>query len=185
MAVALFRGSDLILIEGAEVDAKLTESHRFSATPTTFAIENGAVASDHIVESPDTLEITWVMGNIDGDGQSFGSRAATLLETLKSRISSRSLYQVVTRHMLYPSMAITAVQADHMGPFTGGLRGRISFQSVSQALLERVSVPAGIINGDRSKTASSQTDQGRTTAKEPSAADQTKARPSFLKQLAG
>ncbi len=166
MSVALFGGNDLILLEGAEVDGKLGEFHSFSAAPTNFAIEDGANSTDHIVEQPDKLQVKWIMSNLDAQGSSYGNRAALLLETLRSRIKARKLWQVVTRHRLYPSMAVVDVQAEHTGPFTGALRGTISFQEVPKDKLERVKVPAAQV---KRKAASSQVNSGRVEPKEPTA----------------
>jgi len=177
MTVALFGGNNLILIEGAEVDGKQSELHGFSAAPTNFAIEDGSNSTDHIVEQPDKLTIKWVMSNLDDQGASYGNRAALLLETLRLRIKERKLWQVVTRHRLYPSMAVVDVQAEHTGPFTGALRGTIGFQEVPLDKLERVKVPAAQV---KRKSASSQVNSGRVEPKEPTAPQR-----SVLSQLFG
>lgn len=176
MAVALFSGNNLqVITDGPEVDMKTGEFHNFSASPTNYTIESGSTASDHIIENPDTLEVYWVMSNLDQDGQSYGNRAATLLDALRAKIKERGLYEVVTRHRTYPSMAITAVSAEHTGPFTGALRGRISFQEVPLALLERTVVPESKLTSSVKKTASTQTNAGRVEASAPTNADKKAA----------
>lgn len=176
MAVALFSGNNLqVITDGPEVDLKTGEYHNFSASPTNYTIESGATAADHIVENPDTLEVYWVMSNLDQDGQSYGNRAATLLDSLRTKIKERGLYEVVTRHRTYPSMAITAVSAEHTGPFTGALRGRIAFQEVPQALLERTTIPEAKLSKPVKKTASTQTNAGRVEATAPTTADKKAA----------
>ena len=176
MAVALFSGNNLeVIVGGPEVDVKTGEFHTFSATPTNFTIESGASASDHIVESPDSLEISWVMSNLDTAGQSYGNRAATLLDALYTKIKARGLYEVVTRHKLYPSMVITQVLADHIGPFSGGLRGRVIFQAVNRRTLDRATIPDTQPEPSVSKTASTQTNSGRVEATTPTDADKQKA----------
>lgn len=176
MAVALFSGNSLqVISDGPEVDLKTGEFHRFSASPTNFTIESGAVAADHIIENPDTLEVYWIMSNLDQDGQSYGNRAATFLDALRTKIKARELYEVVTRHRIYPSMAITDVSAEHVGPFTGSLRGRIAFQEVNQTLLERTIVPETKPQASVKKTASTQTNSGRVEATTPTDADKKAA----------
>lgn len=176
MAVALFSGSNLqVISDGPEVDMKGGEYHSFSSTPTRYTIENGSTASDHIIENPDNLEVTWSMSNLDEDGTSYGNRAATLLDSLRTLIKARGLYEVVTRHRIYPSMCIEAVLADHVGPFSGGLRGRIIFSEVPRATLERATVPEGMLSRSVSKTASSQTNGGRVDAQSPTDADREQA----------
>lgn len=176
MAVALFSGQNLqVVSDGPEVDLKSAEYHSFSCTPTRFTIENGSTASDHIIENPDGLEVAWTMSNIDDDGTSYGNRAATFLDSLRTLIKARQLYEVVTRHRIYPSMAMEAVLADHIGPFSGGLRGRIIFSEVPRATLERATVPESMLSSSVSKTASTKTDAGRVETKEPTAADTERA----------
>jgi hypothetical protein len=180
MAVALFGGNDLILLDDVEVDGRIGEFHSFQAQPTQFAIEAGAMAADHIMEQPDTLEIAFVMSNLDEQGSSYGNRAATLVDALRSRLKKRDLWQVVTRHRLYPSMAVTAVRIEHTSPLAGGVRGRISFQEVNRDRLTRVKLPVSRV--PRAKTAASQTDQGRVEPKTPTDAEKNR---SVLKQLKG
>lgn len=185
MAVALFSGNNLrIISDGPEVDLKSGEFHRFSASATNFTIESGASSADHIIENPDNLEVYWTMSNLDSDGQSYGNRAATFLDAIHSLIKERGLHEVVTRHRTYPSMAIIDVSAEHTGPFTGSLRGRIAFQEVPLALLERTVVPESKTAKAVSKTASTQTNSGRVEAKTPTEADKkSAARGSVLSQI--
>lgn len=184
MAVALFSGETLrILSDGPEVDGKSGEFHTFSATPTNYTIENGSASADHIIENPDGLEVSWVMSNLDESGQSYGNRAATFLEGMRTLIKQRGLHEVVTRHQTYPSMAIVAVNAEHIGPFTGALRGRVSFQQVNTTTLQRTTVPESRPKGAAKKTASTQTNSGRVEAKTPTEADKKNSSGSVLSQI--
>lgn len=172
MAIALFGGNDLVLIDGVEVDTRVGEFHSFAAQPTNFAIESGATAADHIVEQPDQLEIAFVMSNLDEPGSSYGNRAAVLTDALRSRLKRRELWEIVTRHRLYPSVAITSIRLEHTGPFSGALRGRISFQEVNRDRLTRVKLPA---SRTPRKTASSQVDAGRVEPKTPTPAEKQRS----------
>lgn len=177
MAVALFSGDNLrVLSDGPEVDGKNGEYHAFSATATNYTIEDGSAATDHIIENPDGLEVSWVMSNLDDDGQSYGNRAAALLDGLRTLVKQRGLHEVVTRHRTYPSMAIIGVSAEHVGPFTGALRGRIVFQEVNVKTLERTTVPESRPAPKVQKTASTQTNSGRVEPKEPTEADKKSAK---------
>ena len=180
MTVALFGGNDLVLLDGAEVDGRTGEFHTFQAQPTAFAIESGASAADHIYEQPDQLEISFIMSNLDEQGRSYGNRAAVLVDALRTRLKRRELYEVVTRHRLYPSMAVVAVRLEHVSPFAGGLRGRIAFQEVNRDRLTRVKLPVSRV--PRAKTAASQTDLGRVEPKTPTPAEKQR---SMLSQLMG
>lgn len=188
MAVALFSGNNLqIISDGPEVDLKSGEYHAFSATPTNYTIESGAVASDHIIENPDGLQVEWMMSNLDESG-SYGNRAAALLDGLRTLIKQRGLYEVVTHHRIYPSMAIIGVSAEHVGPFTGALRGRVTFQEINRDTLERTIVPESRPKKEVKKTASTQTNAGRVEPKTPTDADKNAAgkgtgKPSLASQI--
>lgn len=181
MSVVLFGGDERILLDGVEVDAKMGEFHSFTASPTNFAIEDAATSTDHIVEQPDTLEVSFVLANYDDDGSSYGNKAAVALDALRQRLKDRQLYQVVTRHRLYPSMAVTSLKVENTSPFSGTLRGRMSFQEVNRARLSRVKLPAALV--PRKPTAASKTDAGRVDAKEPTPADKKVTKQSTLSQL--
>ena len=164
MTVALFGGTDLVIIEGAEVDCRSGEFHTFGAQASTFAIESGAVITDHIIEQPDAVSISWVISNLDEQGSSYGTRAANALDALRTRIKSRKLWQLVTRHRLYPSVVILGVTAENIGPFTGALRGKINFQEVVLVPLDRVKLPASKV---KNKSAATKVEAGRQEPQPP------------------
>lgn len=175
MTIALFGGTDLVIVEGAEVDGRLGEFHTFSAQATTYATESGALVSDHVAEQPDQLSVSWIVSNLDAQGSSYGTRAANVLDALRTRLKARKRWQVVTRHRLYPSMVIVGVTAENVGPFTGALRGRITFQEVPEVALERVTLPASRVGR---KGAASKVEAGR---QQPQPIES----PSLLRQLTG
>lgn len=181
MSVSLFSGNEQILLDGIEVDVKTGEFHSFSASVTQFAIESGAIAADHIVEQPATLEIPFKISNRDEAGRSYGTRAATIFSSLEQRLRRRQLYEVVTRHRLYPSMAIVSLKMENVSPFTGAISGRISFQEVNRDRLNRVRLPVARV--PRKRTASSQQDAGRVDGKTPTDADKKNTRASLLSQI--
>jgi hypothetical protein len=170
MTVSVFAGNDLVLFDGIEVDARVGEFHSFSATVSRFALESGAPSADHIVASPDRLDVVFSMTNLDPEGV-YGTRAATVLDNLRQRLKGRQLYEVATRHRLYPSMAVTAITAENSGPFGGALEGvRVTFEEVNRVTLERIRTaePAR-------ETATKQTNAGRVQPKEPTPAQADKA----------
>lgn len=148
MAVGIFVDSLLGLITDVEVDAKFTEEHGATATPATFALENGAVVSDHIILNPITLAITYELNNQDFSGYAYGIRAATLFNILRLNMNKRQLYTVVTRHRLYLNMAIIDLPATHAAPFTGTLTGTVKFQQINEPSLQSVEIPTSQLAQD-------------------------------------
>jgi len=152
MSIGIFSSALLGVIAGATVDAKPAEQHNLTATPANFAIEDGSTVTDHIVLNPATIEIPWVLSNQDTSfgttGSSYGIRSATLYNVLRENLSSRTLYTVVTRHVLYQNMALVEIPADHTAPKQGTLEGTAKFQQINQPSLQNVKIPTSQLAQD-------------------------------------
>lgn len=182
MAVAIFAGNELVLVDGIEVDAKQGEFHDITATPTKFAVESGAQSADHIVLEPDKVEVAFSLSNRDDTGGSYGSRAATTFDNLRAKLKSRGLFQVVTRHRLYTNMAITRISGSNEAPFSGAMNARVAFEAIGIDQLQRAKVPTPA-------TGKKQTNAGRVQPKEPTAQQSAQsgaaaAKSSGLRQIA-
>lgn len=146
MGVSIFTNTLLNLIGVVPVDTKTYESHSPTATVANFALEKGAVVSDHIILNPFVLEIEFILGSQDlpfggfGTGSAYGLRAALLYNLLVNQLEKRTLYTILTRHRLYTNMAFTELPAEHTGPFEGQLIARAKLQQISKASLANVDV---------------------------------------------
>ena len=174
--VAIFNSGDIELVANVPVDQITGEFHSASANPTSFAVESGAQLSDHIVLDPDTVEISWMISNIDDGFTAYGTRAATDFEKIKNALSSRQLYDVVTRHYLYTDMVMTSIGAETTSPFIGQLVGRVAFQKFNQVSIEAVTIEQ--LSSSAQQTAGKQVDAGKVEA-----AANEETNKSFLKQL--
>lgn len=164
---SIFGESTLILVDDVEVPVRNGEYHTWGAQPTRYGIESGAAASDHIVELPDAVEITWVVGNAEDEGAVMGTTAGAVMQSLHEAMKRRELYDVVTQHMLYTSMAFVDARIDHISPYTGQITGRVAFEHIPQLKLERIQLPESSIGDGRKKSASTQVDGGRVDTKKP------------------
>jgi len=150
MSVGMFASSLFGFIAKIPVDARRTERHRLSATPSDFALEDNSVASDHIVLNPDSIEISFELNNQDllvpvvnqsvGSG-SYGIRSATLYNLLRLQLENRTLFTIITRHYIYLQMAMIELNVDHVAPDRGTLRGEAKFRRIRLTNLQSVSVP--------------------------------------------
>lgn len=166
MAVGIFASSLFGFIAQVPVDARMSERHRLSATPSQFALEDNSVVSDHLILNPDTVAITFELNNQDlllpilntslGSG-SYGIRSATLYQLLRERLNSRQLFTIVTRHNIYTSMALVELNADHVSPGRGTLRGVAKFQRMRLTSLETVSIPTSQLAQDGTQYKASST----------------------------
>lgn len=174
--VAIFNTGNVELVANVPVDQITAEFHSASANPTTFAVESGAQLSDHIILDPETVEVNWMISNLDDGFTAYGTRAATNFEKIKNALSSRQLYDVVTRHYLYKNMVMTSISAETTSPFIGQLVGRVSFQKFNQATIEAATIEQ--LSSSAKKTAGKQVDAGKVEA-----AVNEETNKSFLKQI--
>ncbi|WAT31818.1 phage baseplate protein [Pseudomonas sp. GXZC] len=162
----LFSGNQIIA--DIEFDAITAEVHSMEATASQYAVDGGALVSDHVTVLPDGLEIRGGISNADG-----GERARTVIGELRRKLRARERLEVLTTHELYSDMVFLGANAENAGPFDGALTVRLSFQRVQTATVQTIEVPASLLTPKRGavpnatdKTASTEKDAGRETAKE-------------------
>lgn len=191
MPIGIF--THLGLLVGVPVDLILNESHNSSAYATEMPIEDGTVITDHIHLNPDIVVIDVEMSNVDFFGAR-GERARTALAAFRSQLKMRGIYQVMTHHHFYPSMALTNISADNEAPFGGRLLMMLEFTEINRTRLEISAAPeSSVSNGansggvgsrdDVSKTASSTVNAGRQDAVQPE--DVPQRAESWATQLTG
>ena len=160
MAFSIFESTALNLIGFIPVDAKVRESHNQTNTVANFALEDGAVVSDHIITNPPTLEIEFYLNSQDipfgSVGLSYGLRAAALYNALVVQLESQTTYTILTRHRLYTNMVFTELPVEHHAPYTGQLLGTCKMQQINFAKLSSATFDPNLFssNGISSKGAS-------------------------------
>jgi hypothetical protein len=187
ISAQIFRRGTSELI-GVGIDMRLSEDHAASALVTRQVIEDGAQISDHIVLEPDSVEIVVEMSNVDqtddllvspaGIAAQFGvqinpgsqgERARTAWSELKRQLQSRQLFDVMTDHELYTSMALEYLTGSHLAPHRGRLIMRLGFTRVDATQLTFTQVgedqldpenDAGEVVDPIAKTASAEVDEG-------------------------
>ena len=148
-----------------DVDLRSGEFHNAEAEVTTIPIEDGSLVSDHIINQPDELEIAAEVGNFDGnDSQTIGERAKTAWQELKRLKNDRGVYEVLTQHELYTSMAITSLSGEHVAPYKGRILLRCGFRKLDLTQLTVVAIPESQLDPEVQKSASSEVDAGRVPA---------------------
>lgn len=171
MGVSIFSNTLLDLVGLVPVDTKITETHKPTATPSNFALENGAVVTDHVILNPLILEMEFILSNRDipfgSVPASYGIRAALLYTLLFKQLQTRKLYTVLTRHRLYTDMCLIELPAEHAAPFTGMLTCRAKFQQIKKAKAAGVTVTQGQLAEGVDLQASSPTNFGLIQTIEP------------------
>ena len=145
------------LVAGVEVSVVLSESHTLSSDVTKFTMENGTQYSDHIINNPDVLAVTFEMANV-GDGAAI---ARDVFETFKNMQNARTLLQVVTEHWIYDSMAITGITPLHAAPYKGRLQVVLTLQRLRTVTLNgKGRLPSTLKQDGTHKTVSGQLNFG-------------------------
>lgn len=160
MAFSVFEATALSFIGFVPVDCKIRESHNQTNTVANFALEDGAVVSDHIITNPPTLEIEFYINAQDipfggGVGSAHGIRAAALYNALVVQLEIQRTYTILTRHRLYTNMVFTELPVEHHGPFIGQIMGTCKMQQIRFAKLSSATFDSNLFNPEIAAKAAS------------------------------
>lgn len=170
-------------------DASVSESHRKSATVTSFPVEEGSTISDHIILQPDTLQINGMVTNhplvylaslnspspLDGDLTPVDDRVELAFAELERIMGAGETVDVVTSFKEYTSMAIEGVEVTRDVERGNVLDASISLKRINIATLETVEIPEPAVASNKAvkdkgkKPPKPATDQAADAAKQRSA----------------
>lgn len=97
-------------ISGVVLDAVLTEDHVYNSRVTNYPIEDGRIISDHIINEPDTLQITGVVSDTPLSFLAPFNRSVNAFNTLVEIHNRREMITVVTGIKIYTNMVMTSFQ---------------------------------------------------------------------------
>lgn len=92
------------------LDAVLSEEHVYNSRVTNYPIENGQDISDHIINEPDTLQITGVVSDTPLSFLAPFNRSVNAFNSLIEIHNRRERITVVTGIKVYTNMVITSLQ---------------------------------------------------------------------------
>ena len=112
MALSLLFGKKYArtAISGVVLDAVLNEDHAYNSRVTNYPIENGLIISDHIINEPDTLQITGVVSDTPLSFLAPFNNSINAFNTLVEIHNRRERITVVTGIKVYTDMVITSLQ---------------------------------------------------------------------------
>ncbi|MCC8194888.1 MAG: hypothetical protein LIP28_09620 [Deltaproteobacteria bacterium] len=139
-------------------------------------MESGAAVTDHVIQNPDELTVTFSMSNA-GDGT---NAARDVFESFKKMKEEARLLEVETEHALYRDMVIVSLSPLHSAPFKGAQQCTLGLQKISRVQLTVVGREDGDLEGEAGKTHSGEVEGGQ---QEPKVVDD--ARSAKLKKLLG
>lgn len=97
-------------VAGVVLDAVLTEDHAYNSRVTNYPIESGLIISDHIINEPDTLQITGVVSDTPLNFLAPFNNSINAFNTLVEIHNRRERITVVTGIKVYTDMVITSLQ---------------------------------------------------------------------------
>lgn len=144
-------------VAGVEVSVILSEEHTLAASVSKFALESGALVSDHIIHEPDTLTVRYEVSNA-GNGRNV---ARDVFEAFRRMKEENRLLEVETEHAIYRNMAIVSLSPMHTAPFRGRLQCVIKLERVNNVQLRVVGRQSGTMRGRDGKVFSPQKKAGQ------------------------
>lgn len=97
-------------ISSVVLDAVLSEEHVYNSRVTNYPIEDGRIISDHIINEPDTLQITGIVSDTPLSILAPFNRSINAFNTLIEIHNRKERITVVTGIKVYTDMVITSLQ---------------------------------------------------------------------------
>ena len=105
-------------ISSVVLDAVISEDHHYTSRVTNFPIENGLIISDHIINDPETLQITGIVSDtplalftpFNTVLNALNAPSVSAFNTLVEIHNRRERITVVTGIKVYDNMVITSFQ---------------------------------------------------------------------------
>lgn len=92
------------------LDATISEDHQYNSRVTNYPVENNLIISDHIINDPDTLQITGIVSDTPLNILSPINRSVDAFNRLVRIHVNKERISVVTGIKVYVDMVITSLQ---------------------------------------------------------------------------
>lgn len=149
-------------IAGINVSVKISESHKFSSRATEIPLENGCVITDHVLRTPNELEVSFEMSNA---GVGALAEAKTAFEKFYTMLESRALVTLVTEHKIYSNVVLIDFSPIHQAPHKGTLSCVATFKEVLFVELNLEGKQPSNLKGNAKKTATDTQNKGQAAGK--------------------
>jgi hypothetical protein len=97
-------------VGGIFLDATLTEDHQYNSRVTNYPVEDGRIISDHIINDPETVQITGIVTDTPLAILSSFNRSIAAFNRLIEIHRNRERITVVTGIKVYTDMVMTGLQ---------------------------------------------------------------------------
>lgn len=182
----------VVLIDGFEIDAAVSEEHAFSAEVTAHPVEKGADVADHIRPQPIALSIEGVVSDTPiaaladrrGDRDSRGrfqflpsNEALAWLKAVRDRAEP---IRIETSIGVYENMLLESLSIPQTAASGGAFRFRATFKQLRVVTNERAQVRVELPKAAKKENRGTKPSTPVAEAKQP---EKAKARRSALKQI--
>jgi|SRR5690606_8710692 len=117
-------------IDTIELDATITEEHRFVARVTNFPLEDGQYISDHVINEPDYVSISGVVSDTPFNFLSQGNRSIEAFNNLIQIHKEKRIITIVTGIKVYQNMIMTVLDVPRSIKTGQSLTFNLEFQKV-------------------------------------------------------
>lgn len=164
----LFRKPVQKKIGSIEIDAFTEEDHSRTSSITRYPLEDGAQASDHIVNDPERVTITGIVSSAKLISFGFdivANRAINAFRELNDLMDRKELVTIVTGLKVYSDMHIEDFQSLRNRRNGGALSFSMALQAAKIVTTQTVEIPNTIVTGDAvtQAQAQSEADVGKVT----------------------
>lgn len=136
-------------------DVRKSEAHKFRSEVTEYALENGAIVAQHIIQSPIEVSLSFeetnAGKNIASTLQTFGliSKSKTfdqLVDIWKRKIP----VSIITEQQEYKNMVVKNLPIMHQQPYKGALKIMVDFIQLTTATTQLVNYKGKTTNIQKS-----------------------------------
>ena len=97
-------------VGGIFLDATISEEHIYNSRVTNYPVEDGRIISDHVINEPETLQITGIVSDTPLSILAPFNRSVDAFNRLVRLHTNRERITVVTGIKVYTNMIMTALQ---------------------------------------------------------------------------
>lgn len=113
-------------MSGQQHIVMIRESHNLASQITHFPVESGKSIADHVILTPNQVEIQIEVTNTAGGRDAAG----TIAEEFVKKMDSREPFELLTEHLRYTNMVITGFRPVHQAPYKGAFAASIRLEQV-------------------------------------------------------
>lgn len=128
------------ILQEIRPDVKKAESHRYQSEVTQYAVEDGTIFSQHVIQRPIKVTLQFeetnagkMVQNIISTAASWitGSKKKTMFEQLVEIWERKIPVEIVTDQKIYKNMVIENLPIMHKAPYKGALQVMVDFVQLS------------------------------------------------------